>query len=139
MNDILKGQTIKWTEAVWDSAYRPRGRWGRSRKPNPPDGERTITAKVLRESYGEDCGQHTFTLQVISADGYRAGEILAKDTIRRKGRVLYRDCHLVHDISNRDAVAAEKHERGAASRADRDARRAGYTDDLERRIADGRI
>jgi len=137
--DILKGQIIEWTEGVWDSRYRPRSRWGRSRSPNPPDGERTIRARVLRESYGERCGQHTFTLEVLSACGYRANEVLAKGTIRRKGRVLYRDCRLVEDVPNHEELAAEKHQRGNIARADREARRLGYTDDLERRIAHGTL
>ena len=139
MKDILKGQVIRWTEPVWDSAYRPRSRWGRSRTPNPPNGTRTITGRVVKDSYGERAGQHTFTLEVLSAEGYRSAEVIERGTIRRKGRVLYRDCRLIQDIPNCAAVAAEKHERGAAARADRDARRSGYIDDLERKIAHGEI
>jgi hypothetical protein len=68
-----------------------------------------ITAIVLRESYGSEKQQHTFTL--LLEDGTET---------RIKGRNLYRNGvwrQLWSDESRRAIAVQEKHTRGAAARA----------------------
>lgn len=70
-----------------------------------------ITGKIIKDSYGAEKQQHTFTLEL--ADG---------STLRIKGRNLYnngtyRKCW--GDESRRAAVADEKHSRGDRARTAR--------------------
>lgn len=76
-----------------------------------------ITGKIIRDSYGRDKQQHTFTLEF--ADG---------STLRIKGRNLYAEGVWRKpwaDESTRGAVADEKHARGAIARAERAIRKEG--------------
>jgi hypothetical protein len=84
----------------------------------------------MRDSYGRDRQQHTFTLRVIDAQGVNAQEVLdqqkARGYITRKGRNVYRNGvrrHVWADESSRLVAADEKHERGDIARWQRDARR----------------
>lgn len=112
-NSIVTGDTIKFTEAVFGGSFR---------KPRFI-GERTITANVMRESYGAAKQQHTFTLEVLECTGT---EPLAVGTVtRRKGRNIYRNQVLRllwNDEAARQVVTAEKHARGDLARAARDER-----------------
>jgi hypothetical protein len=120
--DACVGDTIRWTEAVWP-AYKPRGRFGRRKTPLPL-GERTIVAEIVRDSYGKQKQQHTFTLCVIAAEGYDALE--AGKTIQRKGRTLYRngtERQEWTDEAERANALADKHNRGNRAREQRAARR----------------
>jgi len=87
-------------------------------------GERRIFAKVLKDSYGYDKQQHTFSLEVIASDGY---EPLAAETkTRRKGRNIYRNGtyrKLWADEGQRGKALSEKHARGDIARAERAERR----------------
>lgn len=109
-NDVVKGDTIMFTEGVFNGSYR-----------NPKYiGERTIIAKVIKESYGVEKQQHTFTLEVIEASGTDEEEVLQKKTIMRKGRNIYRNGvkrKLWDDETARLDLAEEKHERGEIARA----------------------
>lgn len=121
--DVVAGDTIQWTEAVFDGAA-VRGRFGRARARFL--GERTVTADVLRDSYGADRQQHTFTLRVLACEGVQP--IAPGTQTTRKGRTIYRNGtrrRPWEDESARVAAAAEKHARGDDARAIRDARRAG--------------
>ena len=112
--DVVAGDEIRFTESVWAGSHR---------KPIYC-GDRFIRGEVLRESYGAAKQQHTFTILVRGSTGSDAIEPGTK--IRRKGRNVYkgRPSRLQWaDESDRDAVAAEKHARGDAARADRDQRR----------------
>jgi hypothetical protein len=113
MSDIVVGDEIEWTEPVWDTAY---STFRRGRRGKAPAGERTIRANVLRESYGERTGQHTFTLEVLSADGYKPPAV--GETLRRKGRNLYGNLvdHMPGPDVGRDGRADDKHRRGDAAR-----------------------
>lgn len=116
---IVAGDTIRWTEAVFSG-----GSFGRYRRKAAFEGERSIVARVLKESYGAENQQHTFTLEVISAEGVEAPS--AGETIRRKGRNIYRsgvERLPWADEAARGRALAEKHARGDAARAARDARR----------------
>ena len=120
LGDVVTGDTIRLTESVFGGSYRkPRYR-----------GSRTIEAEVIRDSYGADKQQHTFTLRVISSSGVDALE--TGKTIRRKGRNVYRgDPERLQwaDESERKLAVAEKHERGDTARAERDERRANVNYD----------
>lgn len=74
-----------------------------------------VTGKIIRDSYGRDKQQHTFTLELAE------GGIL---TI--KGRNLYREGTYRKewtDESLRHAAADEKHKRGDRARAAREIRK----------------
>lgn len=78
-------------------------------------GFETITGKIVRDSYGRDKQQHTFTLEL--AEG---GEL------RIKGRNLYDNRTFRKqwaDESRRHEVADEKHVRGDQARAAREIRK----------------
>ena len=51
-------------------------------------GDRTISGKILKESYGST-GQHTFTILVDSCTGENSGQYKKGAKVRRKGRNLY--------------------------------------------------
>ncbi|MFQ5622436.1 MAG: hypothetical protein ACE5FS_03470 [Paracoccaceae bacterium] len=111
--DVVTGDTIRFTEAVWGGSYRRPVKLG----------ERTVTARVTADSYGIDKQQHTFSLEVIEADGHDAPP--AGKKIRRKGRNIYRNGtkRLVWDNeSARKSAADEKHRRGDHARAAREDR-----------------
>lgn len=77
-----------------------------------------IAGRIVADSYGSEKQQHTFTIET------------ATGKIRIKGRNLYRNGVWRKpwtDETQRRAAAAEKHERGGAARATRDARRAEMT------------
>lgn len=108
--DVVPGDVIRFTEAVFGGTpWKPRYL-----------GEREIIARVLRDSYGRDRGQHTFTLEVVSSTGTEA---LAAGTVtQRKGRNVYRngtERRRWDDEAARDRIAAEKHARGDKARAKR--------------------
>ena len=112
--DVVAGDRIRWEESVF----------GGSRRRPRCLGTRIIEAKVLRDSYGGDRQQHTFSLEVTAATGTDAPA--AGAAIRRKGRNLYRNGTMRvpwDDEGARRDAAAEKHARGDAARALRDARR----------------
>lgn len=108
--DVVAGDTIRFTEAVFGGSHR---------KPRYL-GEREITAEVVRDSYGADKQQHTFTISVLACTGYDPLEAGTETT--RKGRNVYRNgtvrCAWT-DEAARVAAAHEKHARGDEARADR--------------------
>ena len=112
--DVVAGDVILFQESVFGGSHR-----------NPIyKGSRTIQAKVLRESYGTEKQQHTFTMSVISSKGTDA--VPAGAEIRRKGRNIYRNGtqRLVWlDEGERKRIALEKHSRGAVARKARDKRK----------------
>ena len=112
--DAVAGDHIRWTEAVFSGSYR-RPRFA---------GGRDIEAEIVKDAYGADKQQHTFTLLVIASSGTDAPEPGSK--IKRKGRSLYKNgCYRMvwADESARVAAADEKHGRGDAARSLRDHRR----------------
>lgn len=96
--DAVAGDDVRFARAVFSGSYR---------KP-VFSGFELVTGKIVRESYGAETAQHTFTLDL--------GE---GRTTRIKGRNLYK--HGVWrrrwaDETIRDAVLEEKHRRGVAAR-----------------------
>lgn len=117
--DVVAGDNILFCEPVWNASYNPR-----RRSAPVPAGFRTITAEVVRESYGPYKQQHTFTLRVIGSSGHDAIE--PGTVIWRKGRNIYRNgCWRLpwSDESAREEARHEKHSRGNAVRNARAARR----------------
>ena len=113
--DVVAGAKITYTEGVFEGSYR-----------NPKHiGDRDIEAEVLRDSYGEEKQQHTFTLRVIASTGTQPVEV-GKE-IRRKGRKIYRNGvarELWDDEATRDLACNEKHTRGDVAREARIERKA---------------
>jgi len=111
--DVVVGDTILFTEAVFKGSWK-----------NPTHvGDRTIAAKVTKDSYGEKKQQHTFTLKILSSEGTQP--LIINTTTRRKGRNVYKNGTNRMPWANesdRQAVLDEKHERGGMARAARDRR-----------------
>ena len=112
--DACTGDTILFTETVWGGSYRKPYRVG----------DRTIAAKVLRDSYGAAKQQHTFTLQVLWSHG--VDPLAPGQTTTRKGRNIYRNGTRRmpwDDEAERRPVLDDKHSRGASARRVRAIRR----------------
>jgi hypothetical protein len=111
--DVVVGDQIKFTESFFSGSYR-----------NPKFvGTRTIEALVLRDSYGLEKQQHTFTLKVLASAGTHP--LTVGKTVRRKGRNIYRNGTLRRgwdDEAARVDAQNEKHGRGDSARTDRAAR-----------------
>ncbi len=112
--DACVGDEVMFTEAVFGGGFQSATYLG----------ERRITARIIRDSYGAAKQQHSFTLLVLASDGLYAPEVGSR--IIRKGRNLYRnglkraewDCP-----AGRGAALDEKHRRGDAARSARYDRR----------------
>jgi RNase P/RNase MRP subunit p29 len=105
--DAVVGDFVLFKRAVFEGSYR---------RPVFVENE-TVRAQIVKDSYGADRQQHTFTLK--TADG---------KTFRVKGRNLYRNGTRRMgwpDESKRQLVQKEKHGRGEAARFKRRLREAG--------------
>src|SRR3990172_9109340 len=105
--DVVVGDTVRFTEGVFSG-----GSFGRFRRSAKHVGDRTITARVIRDSYGRDKQQHTFTLLVLMSEG--CAPIEPGTQMTRKGRNVYRNGTERlewDDESARQHVADEKHDR----------------------------
>lgn len=112
--DVVAGDVIRFTENVFSGSYR---------RPQF-EGTRTITGRVVRDSYGDKKQQHTFTIEVFDCEG--VSPIESGKVIRRKGRNVYRNGCLRQpwdDETARRAAVDEKHARGDKARRARQARR----------------
>lgn len=113
--DACVGDEILFDEAVFSGSYRNAKYLG----------HRRIAARIVKDSYGADKQQHTFSLIVIASDGVEP--LAAGATTRRKGRNIYRNRTMRRrwtDEASRKAALDDKHARGSAARSARDARRA---------------
>jgi hypothetical protein len=113
--DVCVGDTVMFTEGVFGGSYRRPSHLG----------DRRIIAKVVKDSYGADKQQHTFSIEVIDSDGYDA--LTPGTKTRRKGRNVYRNGTMRMAWENEDergVALDEKHARGSIARAARDIRRA---------------
>lgn len=108
--DACAGDEIIFTEAVFGGSFR-----------SPKFlGDRAIRARIVKDSYGDARGQHTFTLEIIAAAGYDAAELKPGERIRRKGRNVYRNGtarRLWENEDDRADALQEKHSRGDCARA----------------------
>ena len=116
--DVVVGDVVTFKQDVFGGSLR-----------NPKRiGERLIKGEVVKESYGKDKQQHTFTIRPIEVFGDNASEIMSKKTFRIKGRNLYRygvDREKWADENARKIVADEKHQRGDKARLERNIRKEG--------------
>ena len=96
--DLTTECRIEFTEAVFYGKY-PRAKFSH---------ERTIKGLIVKESYGQKSGQHTFTIEVDECDD---GEYGSGDKIRRKGRNVYKDCKVLEYPSDHAELADDKHKR----------------------------
>jgi len=103
--DAVVGDEVRFERATFSGSFR-----------NAKfSGFEMITGKIVRDSYGRDKQQHTFTLELSEG-----GEL------RIKGRNLYANGlyrKVWADESSRHAVADEKHARGDRARAAREIRK----------------
>lgn len=101
--NLTAGTKIRLKEQVFEGY--PRSRLA---------GQREIVGTITKESYGAKRGQHTFTIEVESADGYKAPECGKK--IRRKGRNVYGKSEVLSYPANHDELSAEKAVRAEAAK-----------------------
>lgn len=78
--NLVVGSKFMFREPLFEGSFR---------KPKFTGRYRTLTVKVLKESYGAQRGQHTFTLEVLECEAHANDNIPAGEKIRRKGRNLY--------------------------------------------------
>lgn len=111
--DACVGDEIVFGESVFT------GNWRRAKYA----GCRVVRAKIIRDSYGDKCGQHTFTLEL--PDG---------TTRVKKARNVYANWTMARgrDASERRAALEDKHERGREARLRRDLNRARRLEDEDR-------
>ena len=112
--DVVVGDHVTYDEAVFTGSYR---------KPKFA-GLRSISAIVVKDSYGAGKQQHTFTLLITGSTGIDPLKVGEK--VQRKARNVYRNGvsrQLWDDETARLEVQAEKHERGGAAREVRAIRR----------------
>jgi len=108
--DCCVGDEIKFERAVFVGSWK---------KPKFSHNE-TIRGEIVKESYGRDKQQHTFTIQMLNGE-----------KILIKGRNLYRNGTMRKpwaDEQERCEVLAEKHRRGEIARAARFRRKASHDD-----------
>jgi len=106
--DVCIGDHIAFERATFSGSYRNARFAGFER----------IEGEVIRDSYGRDKQQHTFTLR--HADGSES---------RVKGRVMYREGTYRRpwpDETKRRDILDEKHRRGDTARAARDERKSAW-------------
>lgn len=89
------------------------------------DGYNLIRGKIIKDSYGKEKQQHTFTIEVKESVGTQT-EPVGKN-LRIKGRKLYNHFLLAkaRDNDERKKSLEEKHQRGTIARMIRDERRKG--------------
>lgn len=84
-NNVIKDDIVLFRDDVFGGSFR---------KPKYL-GCGLILGKILRESYGEKKAQHTFSIQVIQAQGELLENFVPGKLILRKGRNLYKECFLI--------------------------------------------
>ena len=107
MGNLVIGTVFEFSENVFGGSFsRPKFL-----------GERNIIGEVIKESYGAQRGQHTFTIKVISATGLDSDEVLGRGKIRRKGRNVYKGMvKIISQPENKELLEAEKAERAEAAK-----------------------
>lgn len=103
--DAVTGDKVRFSRAVFLGNYK---------KPEFI-GYEIVTGEIIKDSYGKDKQQHTFTIRKTD-----------DTTTRIKGRNLYRhNCYRMpwDDESQRRVAREEKHTRGLVARRDREIRR----------------
>ncbi|CAI9114463.1 OLC1v1015191C2 [Oldenlandia corymbosa var. corymbosa] len=89
----------------------------------PPSGTRLVAGRIIKESYGAEKQQHTFTIEVLWSKGEKPLPPLHQLLI--KGRNLYRLNTMRQkweDETEREKMLSEKHARGSVARSKREIR-----------------
>tara|TARA_R110000744_G_scaffold107297_2_gene203795 strand:- start:11 stop:604 length:594 start_codon:yes stop_codon:yes gene_type:complete len=102
--NLTTGTKIKIDESVFE------GSWKRPKYA----GDRTIVGTIIKDSYGNLRGQHTFTIEVESADGVDCPPVGKK--IFRKGRTLYKNAEVLSQPENHEELAEEKSRRATEAK-----------------------
>lgn len=103
--DAVVGDEVRFDRATFAGSYRTPAFAGFER----------VTGKIVRDSYGRDKQQHTFTIELVNGD-----------RLLIKGRNLYRQAVYRRpwtDEVERAAAQTEKHARGSLARAVRNSRK----------------
>lgn len=106
MSNLTVDCYITFSESVFSGHYR---------SPNY-EGERTISGKIVKESYGSSRGQHTFTILIDEIDGAESSKYKIGQKIRRKGRNVYGGLEKVDYPENYATLAEEKRGRSENAR-----------------------
>lgn len=96
--DLTKDCIIQFSEAVFTGSY-PKAKFSHKRQ---------ITGTIIKDSYGNKTGQHTFTILVSDCDD---DSIEVGSKITRKGRNVYSECTVISYPENHKELADKKHER----------------------------
>ncbi|TFU00042.1 hypothetical protein EUV02_15455 [Polymorphobacter arshaanensis] len=111
--DACTGDIIEFTEGVFSGSFR-----------SPTFiGDRTVRARIIKDSYGSEKQQHTFTLDVLECIGTNP---ITPGKTTRKGRNVYRNGTMRQPWpceADRQTAVDAKHKRGDQARSDRDQRR----------------
>ncbi|GKD67731.1 hypothetical protein Tco_1321821, partial [Tanacetum coccineum] len=96
-------------------------------------GTRTVAGRIVTESYGASCQQHTFTVEVLWSKRYKKLDPLS--ILLVKGRYLYKYGTFRQpweSEAERLIVLEEKHSRGDAARHKRKLRQTGFASSNDR-------
>ncbi|KAG8079708.1 hypothetical protein GUJ93_ZPchr0007g5181 [Zizania palustris] len=106
--DVCRGDAVLFKQKVYEKSQK---------KHSKCIGKRIVAGKVIKESYGKDKQQHTFTVQVYWSKG--VGKLPPLSLLLVKGRNLYRMItfrqHWPNEVDRLKALE-EKHNRGNAAR-----------------------
>ncbi|KAF7007519.1 hypothetical protein CFC21_022449 [Triticum aestivum] len=106
--DVCRGDTVLFKQKVHEKS---------GKRLSKSMGKRIVAGKVIKESYGKDKQQHTFTIQVFWSKG--VGKLPPLYLLLVKGRNLYRMMTFRQawaNEANRLKALEEKHSRGDAVR-----------------------
>ncbi|CAN6206105.1 unnamed protein product [Urochloa humidicola] len=106
--DVCKGDAVLFKQKVYEKSGKRHANC---------IGKRIVAGKVIKESYGKEKQQHTFTIQVFWSKG--AGKLPPLHILLVKGRNLYRMMTFRQPWENeaeRLTVLEEKHSRGNDAR-----------------------
>ncbi|KAF8679265.1 hypothetical protein HU200_046043 [Digitaria exilis] len=106
--DVCRGDAVLFKQKVYEKSGKRHAKCV---------GKRVVAGKVIKESYGKEKQQHTFTIQVFWSKG--VGKLLPLHLLLVKGRNLYRMMTFRQPWANeaeRLKVLEEKHSRGDDAR-----------------------
>ncbi|KAJ1291915.1 hypothetical protein BS78_02G352700 [Paspalum vaginatum] len=106
--DVCRGDAVLFKQKVYEKSGKRHAKC---------IGKRIVAGKVIKESYGKEKQQHTFTIQVFWSKG--AGRLAPLHLLLVKGRNLYRMMTLRQRWANeaeRQKILEEKHSRGDDAR-----------------------
>lgn len=87
--NLVEGTWVTVNEAVYREKYKA-AKWGTRKRAKPTVLERRIFSGMIeRDSYGEEAGQHTFSIRIQEIMEDPSGRLRLGDVIQRKGRTLY--------------------------------------------------